>query len=213
MSKEVERKRFNAAKRIIKVIEWENKRTKNDIPTGYWMDGKYQCISNPYCGALIYEGHYIDGVPHNLYNRASVPIFHIVDNAKSTCTYDISNFMPTVKGLKEYEISVRNVTDVYKRGFGVPIFIGDDLINTRYLIDMMQLLPDASFFVDPNEMCRPVLVKSDYGVGVIMPIRPEGAVNGVEAFSKKYPCINYPTNPENVFFNKTLTRFTKVVSA
>lgn len=212
MSKEVERKRFNAAKRIIKVIEQENKRTENDVPAGYWTDGKYQCISNPYCGALIFEDHYVDGIPHNQYNRASTPVFHIVDNAKRTCTYDISNFMPTVKGLKEYETSVRNSTSCYDRGRGVPIFIGDDFINTRHLIDMMQLLPDASLFVDPNEMCRPVLVKSDYGVGIIMPIHPIGAIDGVESFSEKYPCINYPTNPENVFFNKTLTRFTKVVS-
>lgn len=212
MSKEIERKRLNAVKRILKVIEQENKRTKNDVPAGYWTDGKYQCISNPYCGALIFEGYYVNGIPHNQYNRASVPLFHTVDDAKNTCTYDISGFVPTVKSLKEYEISVRNVTDFYKRGCGVPIFIGDDLINTRHLINMVQLLPDASFFVNPNEMCSPVLVKSNYGIGVIMPIRPVGAVDGVESFSKKYPCINYPTNPENVFFNKTLTRFTKVVS-
>lgn len=121
---------------------------------------------------------------------------------------DVTELVPDLKALREYEKIVRSQNEYYKQhGIqGVPIFIGDDLVNTKYLIDVLALLPDAKVYVHDTKMCNPILVMSPCGFGIIMPIHPLGAVNGVEEFEKNYPGINSPKNPANVFFNQTLTR-------
>ena len=52
---------------------------------------------------------------------------------------------------------------MYMFGAGLPV------VNTAYLRDMLKVFPDAQFF--SRGTIAPIMVKSSYGEGIIMPIR------------------------------------------
>lgn len=211
MAKAIEIKRRSAAKRLLRTIANFNKTYKTNHPTGYWLDGNYQALANGYIGAYLFEGHHIDGIPQNENNECGIAVFqNIVDKASAENTLEITSYVPTISEIKTYEENVHKKTTYYKdhRQIGVPIFIGDDFVNTDLLMNIMGILPGARFYVDPERMAKPILLRSDYGIGVLLPIRPNGAVDGKGLFMQNYPATNLPTNPENVFCNPDLRRFT-----
>lgn len=212
MAKAVEISRRSAAKRTLKTIEHFNKTYKANHPTGYWLEGNYQAIVNGYIGAYLFENHYIDGIPQNENNECGLKEFSvIVEKAERENTLEITSFVPTIRDIKEYEKQVNSKTSYYKdhQLKGIPIFIGDDFVNTDLLMNIMGMLPNARFYVDPERMTRPILLRSEYGIGILLPIRPNGAVDDKGLFMANYPCTNLPKNPENVFYNESLTRYTK----
>lgn len=212
MAKAIEISRRSAAKRTLKTIERFNKTYKANHPTGYWLEGNYQAIVNGYIGAYLFENHYIDGIPQNENNECGLKEFSgIVEKAERESTLEITSFVPTIRDIKEYEKQVNSKTSCYKdhQLKGIPIFIGDDFVNTDLLMNIMGMLPNARFYVDPERMTRPILLRSEYGIGVLLPIHPIGAVDGKGLFMANYPYTNLPKNPENVFYNESLTRYTK----
>lgn len=213
MAKAIEISRRSAAKRTLKTIEHFNKTYKANHTTGYWLEGNYQAIVNGYIGAYLFEDHYIDDIPQNENNECGLKAFSgIVEKAERENTLEITSFVPMIHDIKEYEKQVNSRTSYYKdhQLKGVPIFIGDDFVNTDLLMNIMGMLPNARFYVDPERMIEPILLRSEYGIGILLPIHPNGAVNGKGLFMEIYPGTNLPNNPENVFCNKSLTRYTKI---
>lgn len=212
VNKTQERQRVAAAKRILKCKAEFNRKYRPSDKAGAWYEsGKdhgLQFIANNYCGVILTKGYFISGLPEINEEQKTIDLYKYYSNALSANHLDVTELVPDLKALREYEKIVRSQNEYYKQhGIqGVPIFIGDDLVNTKYLIDVLALLPDAKVYVHDTKMCNPILVMSPCGFGIIMPIYPLGAVNGVEEFEKNYPGINSPKNPANVFFNQTLTR-------
>lgn len=209
MVKAIEIKRRSAAKRLLKTITEFNKTYKANHPTGYWLDGNYQALANGYIGAYLFEGHHIDGIPQNENNECGIAVFqNIVDKASAENTLEITSYVPSIQEIKTYEENVHKKTICYKdnRVIGVPIFIGDELVNTNHLMNIMGVLPGARFYVDPERMAKPILLRSNYGIGILLPIRPNGAIDGKGLFKQFYPATNMPIYPENVFCNPDLKR-------
>ena len=205
MSKVEEQKRKAAAKRIINEMEKFNLANDRSFPVGYSLDGNYQMIANAYCGVYLFEGHHIDGIPQCPDNKPTNECFSkIIDNLCDTNLMEITSDVPSIEEIKAYTSRVRKENRYYERKkiCGAPMFIRDDLVNTRYLMDVMTILPNASVFVNPDYTCRPVLFRSDYGMGVVLPILPLGAVDGWDEFCKNHPGVNNPHHFINVIFNK-----------
>ncbi len=212
MSKTEDKKRKAAADRIINEMKRYNKTNKKSVPVGYSLDGNYQMITNAHCGVYLFEGHHIEGIPQCPDNKPTNECFpKIMDGLCENNLLEITSDVPSVKKIRAYTSIVRKGNPCYEREKfrGAPMFIRDDLVNTSYLMDIMTLLPNASVFVNQDYTCRPILFRSDYGMGVVLPILPLGAVDGWDEFYKNYPGINEPRHFINVIFNKYHERFMK----
>lgn len=200
MSTAIEKTRTAAAKRILKVTEHDNKHRKTQYPIGYWRHDGGQWIVNGYVGIATAPGHDIDSIPQNENNQETLPgIYSILDNAAKYCTMEITQFVPTVAEIKAYEKDVRSKTKQYKGRFGVPMFIGDDLVDTYHLLSVLQTLPNSRVFVDPDSLLHSLYFISDYGWGAMMPIRPIFKKDGESEYYEKNPFVNRPINPAIAF--------------
>lgn len=212
VNKAQERQRVAAAKRILKCKAEFNRKYRPSDKAGAWYEsGKdhgLQFITNNYCGVILTKGYFISGLPEINEEQKTIDLYKYYSNALNENHLNITEFVPDLKALREYEKIVRSENEYYKKHDikGAPIFIGDDIVNTKYLIDVLALLPGAQVYVNDTKMCKPILVTSPCGFGIIMPIHPLGAMDSVEEFEKNYPGVNSPKNPVNVFFNQTLAR-------
>lgn len=200
MSAAIEKSRTAAAKRIFKVIEHENKNRKIQHATGFWWHDGGQYIVNGYVGIATAQGCDIQDIPQNENNEEALPtIYDILDNAAKHCTMEITQFVPPVAEIKVYEKYVRSKTNKYRGKFGIPMFIGDDLVNTYHLLSVIQTLPNSRVFVNPKSLLRPLYFISDYGWGVLLPIRPLFEKDGESEYYKANPFVNKPIHPKIAF--------------
>ena len=92
-------------------------------------------------------------------------------NAKKNCTHEIK--APDIMEVKAVARSIRHkgVPFVYDLGFCFPA------LNCTYLIDMLEMFPDARVFVNTSSPWAPVLFESEHGTGIILPVRTESKIH------------------------------------
>ena len=73
-----------------------------------------------------------------------------------------------------------------------PWFLGSDLpaVNPQFLVDMLEALPGARCFADPNDTGRicPLYFAADAGDGILLPVNPRGLkkyLNAPDAGTRK----------------------------
>ena len=198
-----------AIKRICSKSKAFNKKNHTHCPDMlFYMDDLYYAFCPYYGVRLRWNPTYLDA-EHVCYAHWAVSFDKVLDEARTSFT-EITSYIPRLKQLRLYEKAYKtaNENPCCMDGGGVPMFIGDDLVNTRYLYDLLKLLPDARVFVESDKMCHAIIFISCAGRGMLIPILPLGAVNGEKEFKKNYGTVNPPRHPENVFYNKSLTRYT-----
>ena len=157
--------------------------------------------------------------------------------------YNIKLAMPTVKDLKaDMKIAKLSGMDVnrihvIRKGkrldFGYDFGYGMPMVNAKWLIDMIEALPDAAAYAVKDYSCNPIYFTDGKNDGILLPIRKmqEYAAPAVETVEEKpiekpveevktseevkeAPEVNHPSAPvQDVPTVKNLSQFKKAISA
>ena len=200
-----------AINRIIASAARQNKtsKAKFEAPTNAFQYGMMICAADRNCGFMLYDQ--LPDVPVAPFDKDSKTILvNAMENTVRTNTVSITENMPSLEEIREYE---RKYKQADKNGFhsrngGAPMFLRDELVDTKYLKDILAVLPTPHVYVNPDSMLKPILFCSrDVDFAVLMPIMPIGAVYGEDDFYSHNKYVNHPIHPENVFKNKSAIRY------
>lgn len=167
--------KINAAKRILK----NSKKTAPDKPTLHYpqiLDDGRQCIMDQCHAVVLVPGNVLplDPMPDDV--RAKCDLFPIDDTLKRAKTNNAKRALPCIADLKEYikEIKAKKSDNRLTTRGAIIYDFGDNLpaVNAAYLLDMLQLMPDAIAFVDTRKpLINAVYFSDGTNKGVLLPMR------------------------------------------
>lgn len=164
--------KINAAKRILK----NSKKTAPDKPTLHYpqiLDDSRQCIMDQFHAVVFAPGNVlpIDPMPDDV--RAKCDLFPIDSTLNRARTNNAKLALPCIADLKAYIKAKKN--DIRLTTHGAIIYdFGDNLpaVNAAYLLDMLQLMPDAIAFVDTRKpLINAVYFSDGTNEGALLPMR------------------------------------------
>ena len=118
VNKAQERQRVAAAKRILKCKAEFNRKYRPSDKAGAWYesgkDHSLQFIVNNYCGVILTKGYSVSGLPEINEEQKTIDLYEYYSNALNANHLDVTEFVPDLKALREYEKIVRSQNEYYK---------------------------------------------------------------------------------------------------
>lgn len=167
--------KINAAKRILK----NSKKTALCKPTLHYpqiLDDSRQCVMVQYHAVVFAPDNVLplEPMPDNV--RAKCDLFPIDDTLKRARKNSVELVLPCIADLKAYikELKAKK-SDIRLTPHGAIIYdFGDNLpaVNAAYLLDILQLMPEAVAFVDTQKpLINAVYFSDGANEGALLPVR------------------------------------------
>lgn len=164
---------LNAAKRVIKSAE----RYHLNRPQihGAWSEDGKQCFMDGFRCFRLFDALPLDQVLTTEPGDRDLRVSRFIDAAHEANHERL--ILPTLKYVKDYikDVKATRREQALTLSAPIPYDFGDDLplVNAQYLVDMLELIPDAKqAWLDPDHPTTcPIYISTGIGEAILMPIR------------------------------------------